>query len=358
MDACDVMVIGLGVHGSAAAAALARRGLRVVGCECSPSDEVWGASAGPWRMLRVTDPQRPQLRALGREARHCWDALAERRASPLIRATAAVAVGARSVVSERVGRSSVIAPDDARLAGLAPAVRAHGAVVDPDCALLDARAAVSALRADAVAAGAELYFDQLVNLAEPAPAAGRLRLGDREVRADRILVCLGAEVIELPVWQRPAGVRTEPAIMQHAPVGSSAGLDTDCFYLLDRGTDRFCVIPLSGSVQFGHFTTPAASGTGRAQLSRAAGRRDLTALRDIVPGWRGLREYSTAASAYTFTADGGFEIYRATPTMATLVACSGVGFKYAPALAERVAAVLVDGRGSDDQLRVSGIGPR
>ena len=53
MDAFDAIVVGLGAHGSAAAAALARRGQRVLGLERYGRGEAFGSSSGWSRMIRL-----------------------------------------------------------------------------------------------------------------------------------------------------------------------------------------------------------------------------------------------------------------------------------------------------------------
>ena len=53
METFDAIVVGLGAHGSAAAAALARRGLRVLGLERFGRGEAMGSSGGRSRMIRI-----------------------------------------------------------------------------------------------------------------------------------------------------------------------------------------------------------------------------------------------------------------------------------------------------------------
>src|SRR4051812_37519558 len=70
MDTFDAIVVGLGAHGSAAAAALARRGLRVLGLERFRRGEALGSSGGRSRMIRLAYFEDPAYVPM---ARASWD---------------------------------------------------------------------------------------------------------------------------------------------------------------------------------------------------------------------------------------------------------------------------------------------
>ena len=64
METFDAIVVGLGAHGSAAAAALSRRGLRVLGLERFGRGEGLGSSGGWSRMIRIAHFEHPWLAPL------------------------------------------------------------------------------------------------------------------------------------------------------------------------------------------------------------------------------------------------------------------------------------------------------
>src|SRR6478609_1979429 len=70
METFDAIVVGLGAHGSAAAAALARRGQRVLGLERFGRGEAFGSSGGWSRMIRLIYFEDPAYVPL---ARAVWD---------------------------------------------------------------------------------------------------------------------------------------------------------------------------------------------------------------------------------------------------------------------------------------------
>src|SRR5690348_1668462 len=70
MDMFDALVVGLGAHGSAATAELARRGLRVLGLDRFARGEAMGSSGGRSRMIRIAHYESARYTEL---ARASWD---------------------------------------------------------------------------------------------------------------------------------------------------------------------------------------------------------------------------------------------------------------------------------------------
>ncbi|KAB8161720.1 FAD-dependent oxidoreductase [Streptomyces sp. 3MP-14] len=334
MRRADVVVVGLGVHGSAVSAELAARGRRVVGVERSGADQVWGASQGPVRMVRENDAQRPWLAPLARESVERWRRLSGPDGRAVLRRVPAVLRGPADAAGPAAGS-------------------------DPDAGLLDARASVLALRESAVERGAELLFGRHAGLAARRPVGpgpARLRVGGEDVAADLVLLCAGAWSAHHPGWARLPGLRVEPAPMQLATFeGAGDPSVRDAFHLFAEGDERFCVVPLGagGRLQFGHFSAPASvAHVGALEIARESRRRDLAALRRHFPALGRIGEHTTVQGRHTLSPDGSFVLRWVAPRVATLVACSGIGFKFAPAIARRVAAAVCGERGPLDGVRV------
>lgn len=86
-DSFDVIVLGLGGMGSAAAAHLARRGARVLGLEQHALGHDRGASHGESRLIRRAYFESPRYVPLLERAYELWDELAERRGAALLHRT-------------------------------------------------------------------------------------------------------------------------------------------------------------------------------------------------------------------------------------------------------------------------------
>src|SRR6516162_1431524 len=92
-DRVDVVVIGAGLAGSAAARALARRGRSVVVLEAFQPGHRRGSSHGSARIFRRAYPDPLYVRLTG-EARRLWRQLADEAGEELIRTTGGIDFGA------------------------------------------------------------------------------------------------------------------------------------------------------------------------------------------------------------------------------------------------------------------------
>src|SRR5258707_15288846 len=87
METFDAIVVGLGAHGSAAAASLARRGQRVLGLERFGRGDAFGSSGGWSRMIRIAHFEHPWLVPLATASWDRWEDLERERATPLLTRT-------------------------------------------------------------------------------------------------------------------------------------------------------------------------------------------------------------------------------------------------------------------------------
>src|SRR6185369_5949589 len=87
METFDAIVVGLGAHGAAAAASLARRGQRVLGLERFGRGEAFGSSGGWSRMIRIAHFEHPWLVPLAAASWDRWLALERETSSALLTET-------------------------------------------------------------------------------------------------------------------------------------------------------------------------------------------------------------------------------------------------------------------------------
>ena len=92
--AYEVIVLGLGGVGSAAAAHLARRGRRVLGLDLHSPAHDKGSSHGRSRMIREAYFEHPSYVPLVRRAYELWAELERAVARPLLRVTGGINIGA------------------------------------------------------------------------------------------------------------------------------------------------------------------------------------------------------------------------------------------------------------------------
>jgi sarcosine oxidase len=162
----DVVVVGLGGVGSAAAAVLARRGARVLGLDRHPPVHDQGASHGETRIVRTAYFEGAAYVPLLRRSYQLWDELG------LLSRTGGLFLGqpgSRVLEGSRATAEAHGVPHEVldaagvvrRFPGLRPPAGTV-ALYEPDAGWVSPEAAVAAQLDRAAGAGAELRFDEPV----------------------------------------------------------------------------------------------------------------------------------------------------------------------------------------------------
>ncbi len=204
----DVVVVGLGAIGSNATWRLAQRGLRVIGIDQHEPGHPWGGSHGRTRLFRVACLEHPGLVPIAQRARELWRELSALSGQELLLETGGIMIGPPgSRIIE--GTLTAAREHDLPVEQLTPeqiAERAPGharvdpgdiGVWDPDAGVLRPEAAIVAAAEAARAAGAELITGQRVQSIEADSDGVTVRLADRDVRADRVVVAAGPWLAKL-----------------------------------------------------------------------------------------------------------------------------------------------------------------
>jgi sarcosine oxidase len=362
----DAFVAGAGVMGGAVARALARAGLRVGGCDARQPPHDRGSSHGESRIIRAACFEGPLYARLARRALGLWRALEQESGRALLRVTGGLNVGPedgpllrgalesareQGIAHERIGAAELMRRH--------PALRVEAgaaAVFEPGAGILDPERCVAAQLESARAAGAELRLGEALLGWRRAGSDLRVRTTRGEFAARALVLALGpwlpAVRPELPLrvtrqpvfWFDPldAGPHA-PERLPHFLIEFEPGR---VFYgFPDLGGGLKCAVHHGGE-------PTTAEGAERVlrpdELEHA---RSLLA-RYLPRAAGGLRR--SAVCLYTNTPDGHFLIDRdpADPGVWLVSACSGHGFKFAPALAELLAGALA-GRGDPALERFS-----
>ena len=343
----DVVVVGLGGVGSATAAALARRGQRVLGLDRYPPVHDQGASHGETRIVRKAYFEGAAYVPLLHRAYELWDELA------LLTRTGALFLGAHD--SRVVGGTLATAQhwdlphellDAAEVHARFPAFRPPGGTVglfEADAGWVSPEAAVRAQLDRAASAGAELRFGQVatgwtagadrvrVTTADGAVDAGALVLAPG--RWSRDLLGLPLRVEErhvawyLPDDPAPFAPGRFPVWIWERPDGTAA------YGFPDVGTGVKAAV---------HSST-----VRPAELWRPDDVAEL--LTPLLPSLGG-RVARTSLCTYTLTPDEHGAVGPHPASERVLVACgfSGHGFKLTPVLGEALADLAVDGSTTHD----------
>jgi len=372
MPSFDVAIIGLGVMGSAALAALARRGRRVVGIERNAAGHDRGSSHGATRIIRLGYFEHPSYVPLLRAAYPLWRALEARSGRSLLAVTGIVEIGLPS--SELVAgtlRSSRLhglpheVLDTPSLMKRFPAFRVPSdfiGVFQPDGGFVQAEPTVEVLQALARDAGAELRDEVRVLAVEPHREGVRVKTAQGDVLAGRAIVAAGPWLKSL-LPELPVPIRvTRQVLGWFEPVEAAALFAAERFpvFLLQNPDGVFYGFPADASgvkvARHIHEQHHPAEAVDPDRHDRTVSAADEAAIRRVLaahlPAANGRLATATTC-LYTMAPDGDFILDRLPECPAIIVAspCSGHGFKFAPVIGEILADLAVTGATGHDISR-------
>jgi sarcosine oxidase len=362
MERFDAIVVGLGAHGSAAAAALARRGQRVLGLERFGRGDAFGSSGGWSRMIRLVYFEDPAYVPFASVAWERWLALEAEVGSTFLTRTGGMYAGpadSRPVTGAiRSAREHGLAHEvlDAaeihrRWPILEPAPDTIGLLEEQAGAMRIDRANAAHL-AIAERHGARLAFGRRVVDWRPARGGG-FEVEDAEGRvagAEHLVLAAGPWIGELVAdLGMPLQVEREvPCWFSPTVEPARVGADRlPVWVMMDAGT-AFYGIPFDPELglkvsihHWGTFVDPDA-------VDRVVGEADVERVRAFLrcrmPAANGPLA-NAQVCLYTNTPDEDFVIDRhpAAPGVAFASACSGHGFKFAPLIGEILADLVTTG---------------
>lgn len=368
----DVIVIGLGAMGSACLRALARAGLRVLGIDRYTPPHPHGSTHGETRATRLAVGEGDVYVPLVQRSHAVWRELEERSGVRLLDQCGFLTIdtsrsggelhgmggffGRTVVIAQRHGIDHELLDGRAireRFPAFTPPDVARG-YFEPEGGYVHVEAAVSTLIEDAQAAGTQVQTGETFLGFSDDGSGITVRTNRADYSADMLVMTAGPWLPQL-LGSALAPVRLFPQQLHWlAPDRAWAFARDRCpVYLWLHGEgpdDIFYGFPqVSGSREIKVATEQAhheianadtlamsdAASCERLIVSHLAGR--------LTGEMRGLR---SAGCRYAVTPDGHFVIDRLPDARRVIAvsACSGHGFKHAPAIGELVADMVQSGR--------------
>ncbi len=348
----DVVVVGLGVIGSAIARELAGRRLRVLGVDRHAATSELGSSSGESRMFRSIYPEGDAFVPSVQRSMEAWRALERDQDERLLFQSGGVVVGEPgralfATVLEAADRQGVphrLLDGAALLARLPMLTLEPGEVgiFEPGAGVLAADKCLGALRSSAVARGAELRFSTPVSLdALDTATPGELELGGERVAFGTLVLAVGSWAIGARHPAMPS-VTAERVVTGWFGPGAPELHASRCpFVVIDRGDRPISFVPdlgrgvKVGLQRSGVLVDPDTMERGAtpAEISEISARARAVSPLLVEPlAWH--------ASTYTDARGGGFAIERLDTRTVLACACAGHAFKLAPAIAEEVAGLV------------------
>jgi sarcosine oxidase len=355
---CDVIIVGAGGMGTAAAAHLAARGRRVRVLEQFSLAHDRGSSHGLTRIIRLAYFEHPSYVPLLRRAFELWRELEARAGERLLHITGGLDVGAEGGEVFEGSRRSCVEHDlrhevltGRELGRRFPAWHLEdeaAAVLQPDGGFLRPEACILAHAAQATAAGAEVHQGEAVLEWETTPGGVRVRTNGGVYEAAQLVLAAGAWMGRLLPGLSHL-MQPERQVLGWFEVTDHPRFTPARFpvFVHDAAEGRFYGFPEFETPglkigRYHHRGEPTSPDT----VDRACHPEDEAALRAAVtryfPGAAGplLR---SAACMFTNTPDEHFIIDRHPASAAVLVVspCSGHGFKFCSVVGEIVADLVM-----------------
>jgi sarcosine oxidase len=364
MGAHDAIVIGLGAHGSAAALALARRGLTVLGIEAGQHGHELGSSGGRSRMIRRAYFEHPAYIPLLAAARDGWERLGDEIDDTIVEPTGGLYLGpldgdivAGSIASAReqgVDHEVVDADEIRRRWPIFQVDESVGGLYDPGAGMIRPERAIEAQLGAAERRGADLRFGERALEWRPAGRGGGLDVEtDAGIHATgHLIIAAGAwtgafvpdlrlpvEVERMPVfWFEPGAAVGRPEIGR-LPL-----------WLFDTSFDGvFYGFPYDGDLGLKVSRHHSGDLVDPGIIDRGERPSDVERIRLFtrrhMPSIATAPVRGSTVCLYANTPDFHFivDTHPTVPGVAFASACSGHGFKFAPVIGEILADLAVDG---------------
>lgn len=353
----EVVIVGAGVMGAAAAWQIARRGDRVTVVEQFEDGHDRGSSHGASRIFRLgySDPFWVRL---GCESLAAWHELEQESGVGLVVATGSVDHG------DPAGVTNVLAAFDVEGVAvelLTPAVATQRwpgmhfegtAVFQAGGGRIAAGAARMAMMEQAQQRGARFLWDTPVRAIEVQGDRARVVIDDIALDADAVVVAAGAwcqsligDVVSLPSLRV-----TQESVFHFAPRDEHSWWPSFIHHDAGTGTIYGLETPGEGVKLAEHHAGPEVDASTRDGMVDPGSReRIVQFVEQWMPGLVPIPATETTC-LYTTSPTEDFVLDRVGPVVVASP-CSGHGFKFAP-LVGRIIADLVDGADGPERFRL------
>jgi sarcosine oxidase len=346
--------------GAATAWQLARRGLSVVGFDAFRPPHQMGSSHGRSRIIREAYYEGPAYVPLVQRAYELWHELEAARRKHLLTICGGVMIGdpsgpliAGARESARLHGLPVEEWSSADISARVPALRPGGGMIglfEPRAGVLSPERSVQAMLDEAAALGADLRFDTPVATVSPDDVSVTIETQAAEPASARLAVCAAGSWLPALLPDLALPLTIERAVQYWFGPANDDRFAPSQFpiFLLETPDDRF----LYGLPDQGDGLKLAEHHGGqvssRDDVNRRVDADEAHRFRAFVetyfptlPGG----PVDASVCTYTNTPDGHFILDRhpAHPNLFLVSACSGHGFKFAPAIGELVADTLTGG---------------
>jgi len=343
-ESFDILVIGLGAHGSSALYHLAKTGKKVAGIDQFTPPHLHGSSHGQSRIIREAYHENPVYVPFVRAAYDLWDELQHEAGRPLLIETGGLLLGTAETTVVKGARLSAethgIASEWLEAADIRrrfPAFRPTDdtvAVLEKRAGILYPEECIKLHLAGAVGKGAEIRCEERVEKITPSGNGIEVRTSKARYLAEKVIVNAGAWLGDLlPELRLPLYIERQVVCwFRDAGTGGVLQPDRMPVYIWEYMPGRmFYGFPDLGQgikIGFHHGGRHIRAD----ELRQDAGAEEIGEIRDIARNYLAIEPVfqDTSVCIYTNTPDEHFIIdeYPDCPQILVVSPCSGHGFKF------------------------------
>lgn len=364
----DVVVVGLGVMGSAALHSLARRGRRVIGIERFTPGHDRGSSHGLTRIIRLGYYEHPSYVPLVRRAYELWRDLEARSGRKLLTVAGILEMGAPeselirgTLASSQLHSLPHEVLDAKTVMQRFPAFRIPPdfiGVFQPDGGVLAAEPAIDTQITLARTAGAESRFEDTVLAIEPRGDRVRVVTERSAIEAGSVIVAAGPWLETLLPGLSDHVRVTRQVVLWVEPRAPALFAPDRCpIFMLESAYGihyGFPLDPRAGLKVAKHFHQHETADPD--DYERTISPHDQAEVRSVISEYLPAADgklRSATTCLYTMTADGDFILDQLPghPNIVVASPCSGHGFKFAPVIGDILADLATTGTTAHDISR-------
>lgn len=350
--------------GSAAAWRLASRGVRVTGLDARQPPHAFGSTHGHSRIIREAYFEHPQYVPLVQQSYRLWADLEQEARTRLFQATGGLMIGppdgllvsgvTASASAHRLPVERWSAADVRRRVPVLAPTDEMVAILEPRAGVLAPERAVSAMLQGARERGATLRFDETVREWSETADGVRVVTTRETLVADRLVLAAGPWLSSL-LADLALPLHVERAVQFWYDTGGESryGPRELPVFILERSDGRLLYgLPDQGRglklAEHHGGATADPDGVDRAVSEEE--RRAFDAFARQFVQLPAAPPSDAAVCLYTNTPDGDFVLdwHPSSERVYIVSACSGHGFKFAPAIGEAVASEIAGGAAITD----------
>lgn len=372
----EFAICGLGAYGSALLYELARRGRSVVGIDRYCPPHTFGSSHGESRITRLAIGEGEEYVPFALRSHELWRGLESLTGAQIMLTTGGLLLGPSGNTAAQHGQTRFLEQTIAAAGryGIAHELLDRAAIqrrfpqfkvqqgesgyYEPAAGVVRPESAVTALLSAASRAGAATRLGERVEAIESDGAGVRFRTSSGMIRAERAAVCAGPWLPELLPELAPR-LRVLRQVMYWLDISAaeerySPGRFPIFIWLSEGETEMLYGFPALDGPRGGiKIASEQYEREARADdVIREVGAEEIAKIEELAAErFESVgRVVKHATCLYTATPDCRFAMgaLPGRPEIYCVSACSGHGFKHAPAVGEAVAEILVGGRSAID----------